>query len=112
MAWEWSHTEEAYEAVRTQIGQQPREWLEVVWAEWVTAKRVSSDMYSHAEFDNRTYATCLARAKGKTDDVLARCVWWWAEAYRTCTNGGHMAHCCPYGCMGHMLPFSPEEEVA
>jgi hypothetical protein len=37
MAWSWSHTGEAYENVKANIEAKPREWLEVVWAEWVAA---------------------------------------------------------------------------
>ena len=34
MAWSWSHETEAYAAVLANIHKQPREWLEVVFAEW------------------------------------------------------------------------------
>lgn len=112
MSWSWSHTSEAYENVRRQIESQPREWLETVWSEWVAA--VPDERFGinfHADLDLRKYELALVRAKRKTDEQLAEFIWNKTESLATCTNGGHEAHCCPFGCGCHFVPFDAPAEV-
>src|SRR5438874_1632728 len=115
MAWSWSHTSEAYEYAREELLEQEREWLEVVFAEWRAAQEKHSHINPvHANFNERKYERALKWAKSLRDDlaeeVLAEFIWEKMEAQATCTNGGWEAWCCPYGCVCHMVPFSPEEE--
>ncbi len=112
MTWEWSHTPEAYEAVRKNIFRKDRKWLEVVWAEWVTASNRDTRRMplGATNFDHRTYETALARTKNKMTGYLKEFIWECTEELRNCTNGGWEAHCCPYGCGCHMVPFHTEEE--
>jgi hypothetical protein len=102
MAWEWSHSVEAYQAVETNIRNQPRDWLETVYAEWCARDGNNLD-------DDR-YRESLMVANEMTDGELADFVWRRADEYRTCENGGWLAHCCPFGCLCHMVSFDAEEE--
>jgi hypothetical protein len=117
MTWEWSHSEGAYSHAEQHIRSKPREWLEVVWAEWVAAvPHPQHGMAFHANLDSRKYQKALVRAKNKTDEELADLIWQKASELRNCTNGGWEAHCCPFGCSCHMVPFDrnvqdPDGEV-
>lgn len=103
MSWEWSHSAEAYDAVETNIRSQPREWLEIVYAEW-RASQGKGGAFTD-QFDERKYGRALAFAKREdvSDELLMESIIGWTNELRTCTNGGWMAHCCPFGC--HMVPF-------
>jgi len=119
MAWEWSHSQEAYQAVQNQLSRKAeaaengdaseREWLLTICAEW--------DVKPHDGllFDkwNRKYErfkkanTRLASEQGW--QALADKIWELASDRATCDNGGWNAWMCPDGC--HTLPFTdPEEE--
>ncbi len=102
MTWEWSHAPEAHEAARANVESQPREWLEVVFAEWRSAYVADPDSFSQHK-----YTRALAMAKRLPDDVLADDIWEHMERQATCSNGGHVAYCCPYQC--HTVPFDGEE---
>ena len=118
MAWEWSHTDDAYQSVHEQIMQkaddanngdrEAQEWLLVVWAEW-KAENWRAWRCSHS-FDMRRYQSALRRAyRIATSEgwhQLAEDIWENAQEYRTCTNGGWEAYVCPSGC--HLIPFTPE----
>lgn len=98
MAWEWSHTNEAYDNAYQQVCAQDSAWLEVVYAEWQVADG----------WDEERYEAALSEAAILTDDVLADYIWEKMSEQRTCDNGGHNAWCCPDGC--HTVPFDPVEE--
>lgn len=101
MAWSWSHTNEAYEAVRQNISEQERHWLEVVYSEWCAYQ----DAESPNDFNEEIYEQSRSEAKKLPDDVLADFIWEKTQELATCTNGGHKAYCCPFGCICHQLPF-------
>lgn len=107
MAWEWSHSAEAYAHAREQVQVQSREWLETVFAEWTEHK--GKRRASTLDWNQKKYDFGLARAKTLPGDTLADFIWEKMEELATCTNGGWQAYCCPHGCMGHMVPFGPEE---
>jgi hypothetical protein len=112
MAWSWSHTNEAYEAVRLNIERQDREWLEVVWAEWIAA--IPDPRFGigfHAELDTKKYHKALVRAKRKSNDELAAFIWERTRDFATCENGGFEAWCCPFGCGCHMVSFDTPSDV-
>lgn len=112
MAWSWSHTQEAYDYAEQQIRAQPREWLEVVFAEWRAQQgKRGQQSDDNNLFNERKYNRALAYAKQHMSrQQLADYIWKKAEELRTCTNGGWQAYACPYGCGPHLVRFSPEEE--
>lgn len=110
MAWSWSHTQEAYDAVREQIFAQDREWLEVVWAEWKTAKKDRHGCYDQNNFNQKKYERMLKRAKKFDNETLAEEIWNFTQEYATCSNGGWEAYCCPFDCGCHQIPFTPPAE--
>jgi len=124
MTWEWSHTGEAYAAVDANIHDQPREWLTVVFAEWQAYASVpqhntpgssasdapDDDGVNRDPFTNGVYEKALELANTLPDDVLADDISEKTSEQALCTNGGWQAHCCPYGCGCHMVPFDHGEE--
>lgn len=106
MTWSWSHTQEAYQYCYEQVQKKPREWLEVVFAEW----EAHTDPEDCVSFDEERYEEALKRAKDLPEDVLADYIWERMSEQADCTNGGWEAHACPYGCGPHLVPFSDEEE--
>lgn len=108
MAWEWSHTPEAYENARLNTQDLPQGELAVIVAE-IKAKRWDDENEEEdLSFNNGKYEEFLAEAKELTQDVLADAVWAFAEEYRTCDNGGFNAYLCPYQC--HSVPFDRKED--
>jgi hypothetical protein len=100
MAWQWSHTAEAYADAYANVMALPRADLEVIFAEIKAAKPRE---YGEPDFVKARYAKALREARKLPDDILADAVWSFAEEHRTCTNGGHRAHVCPWGC--HTVAF-------
>lgn len=114
MSWEWSHTQEAYENVEHNLSTKPREWLEVVWAEWIaTFPNRNEPMIDKDQIDStwlRKFNQLMFRAKNKTNEYLIENIWQRMEQWRTCDNGGFLAHCCPHGCSPHKVPFDKEAQ--
>ena len=103
MSWEWSHTAEAYGNAYENLHALPRAELNVIYAE-ILATRQKTRYMGNPEFRQNRYPKCLAYAESMlADDTIADAIWEFAERYRTCTNGGHMAYVCPYGC--HRVSF-------
>ena len=102
MAWEWSHTPEAYENARNHLYEQDHGWLVVCLAE-IDASMSHPDYCGDHAFNNDKYKRRLPQLISLTKDVLANAIWRFAEEYRTCDNGGFNAHVCPYGC--HTVSF-------
>lgn len=117
MAWSWSHTQEAYNAVENQINRKAekaqdgerdeQEWLVVVSSEIdmngdSSAYPVWNKKYKKALVHN----TRLAIKEGW--QTLATKIWDFAQEHATCDNGGFNAWVCPDGC--HTLPFTDPEE--
>lgn len=97
MAWEWSHTPEAYANARRNLGRLDDD-LRVIWAEW--------EAYDGNDFDDSVYPDALARAEDIPHDVLADRIWEQMEEQATCDNGGWRAWACPFGC--HTVSFDEE----
>ena len=102
MAWAWSHSADAYADCCENVHNKPRDWLEVVFAEWHACKDPNMDSN---EFNQRKYNAALKRAKKLPNDILADYIWERMEEYATCTNGGHKAYACPSGCGCHLVSF-------
>lgn len=107
MAWQWAHGVEAYVDACANVHSRPREWLEVVYAEWKACK----DPHARPDdFSKWKYRRALAHAKTLSDEVLADYIWERMEEYAVCTNGGHKAYGCPSGCSPHLVPFALEDD--
>lgn len=107
MTWEWSHTNQTDENARLNLADKPRAWLEECLAEW-KATKYQSEFSGNPQFRDNRYEKCLAYVKGLPEDVIIDAIWEKAEELRSCTNGGYMAHMCPYGC--HMVSFDRQPE--
>lgn len=107
MAWEWSHTPEAYENVRNNISTLDHENLAVIVAEIAAKIWDDENEDKNLSFNNGKYDKFLSEAKELPHDLLADVVWKFAEKHRTCDNGGFNAHICPYGC--HTVSFDHED---
>lgn len=125
MSWEWSHTQEAYDAAETRVFLLGKKKLIDIHAEWKAWDREQEwerlnrlwlddegpepeeeiwlDVYEAA----RTDANKLLLVAGKT--ALAEYVWERMKEQATCDNGGFNAWCCPYGCGCHTVSFSELE---
>ena len=99
MAWEWSHTAEAYQDAETNLRALPQDTLAIIFAEW------------HAEgkngFSNYKHDRAKAKALKLPADIVADAVWEKAAEQATCTNGGWRAWVCPYGC--HTVAFECDD---
>jgi len=108
MAWQWSHSQEAYQNVREQIKILDVETLATILAEWSEYGRFQNPDYedSFGELYNKDLNTF----RNLPLDVLSDVVWDRASELSLCTNGGWLAHLCPYGCGCHMSPFDTVED--
>ena len=109
MAWEWSHTQEAYATAHENLQAVDLDELQVIYAEWESA---TLDECGGREHDSDLYFAALERVQRDRlpADVLADAIWERAAEQATCTNGGHEAWMCPHGCGPHLVPFSPVED--
>jgi len=102
MAWEWSHSQEAYDNARENLYNQSLQWLKICLAEIEAEQPINS-----GEFDERVYKIYMDSMKDITKDSresLIESIWdVMSTEIRTCDNGGFNAWCCPYGC--HTVPF-------
>lgn len=95
MAWEWSHTDEAYRDAQENVQHLSKKTLLVILREW---------SYEDMEKSGKNPSFRLHKGVRKLPkDVLADAVWERMEELRACTNGGWEAYCCPDGC--HTVPF-------
>ncbi len=100
MAWEWSHTDQAYANAEENLKDLGTDDLQVIYAEW---KAMNQD----GDFEPQVYKQHLKEAEDIADDILAGYIWERSSEQRTCTNGGHMAWVCPWGC--HLVSFDQED---
>lgn len=113
MAWEWSHTNEAYAAAEQNTRALPRRTLLIILREWAYQDRETAGGSPHQGSigpSGRVRGFRLpAGLRRLPTDVLADLVWQRAEEYRTCSNRGFDAYLCPDGC--HTVPFHSTEET-
>ncbi len=116
MTWSWPHTAEGEHAVRENIHALPRNVLVEVYAEWQAfhvAREEEPDAHEPFCVDtfHRTERNMQNKAIFLANDTLADYIFEQASGEdhgRTCSNGGHNAWICKYGC--HTVPFSITEE--
>lgn len=112
MAWEWSHTPEAYQDARLNLADLETAELRVIYAEWqanAPGGYYDDEGYQGDDFDQEAYDEALVEAVELSHDALVDYIWEQADQQRTCTNGGHQAWICPYGCGCHLVAFDRQE---
>lgn len=112
MAWEWSHTNEAYANAYDHVQRLPRKTLLVVLREWSYHDREIKGTLRGPVISPKTGRALGFRLpagiRRLCQDTLADLVWERAENHRTCDNGGWNAWICPDGC--HTVPFDPPDD--
>ncbi len=110
MAWEWSHTNEAYANAEANARELPRAELLTILREWAHRDRVDGDILRVRLGAKRPggFRLPVGIRQLATADLADR-VWERAEQLRTCTTGGHDAYLCPYGC--HTVPFDRDDDA-
>ncbi len=112
MAWEWSHSAEAYEAVRLNIGDLSRDDLREIYAEWRAdvphddEREYCYDDYFDEEIYNKTLRETVENKIH--DESLVGTIYDYAQDQAVCDNGGFEAWVCPYGC--HTVSFDRDSE--
>lgn len=101
MAWEWSHSQEAYENAKANLSNKPIGDLRIIYAEWKVSQ---SEHDKGAPELNEQYEQACLETLHMATDTLIDYIWDRMEELRTCDNGGHAAWSCPYGC--HTVSFS------
>jgi hypothetical protein len=97
MAWEWSHTPEAYADAEANLRDLPRNELKTIFAEWKVLEYAGKT-------DLGAFYTERKKARRFTNEQLADEIWRHASEKRTCSNGGHDCWVCPHGC--HTVSFT------
>ena len=113
MTWGWSHTPEAYRDAELNLRDMPVDELRIIWAEWQADKpRPDPDYPGDMEtgFCSDAYDAALRSCAAMAHDTLADDIWRMASELRLCTNGGHQAYMCPYGCEPHLVAFDIDPE--
>lgn len=120
MAWSWSHTQEAYEIARYNLGRLKKGELNTIYSEWRVhlheeeIKRKEGEAFDNdeeleIEFTHeqmmKMFEDTKREARKIPHDILADQIWEWASEASTCDNGGWNAWVCPDGC--HTVSFSP-----
>jgi len=109
VTWSWSHTQEAYDNARRNVASLDRETLEVIWSEIQTYRKMlyesGIDAPRSTLFDTTIYQEFRQDSRDMSRGQLADYIWNFMEQDRRCSNGGHRAYCCPYGCGPHRVSF-------
>ena len=112
MAWSWSHTSEAYRDAEANLISLPQSYLVEILAEW---KAWDGDTFApNIDVDKFDAIIESGEYSDVDPDILARAIWDKASDHktgRTCTNGGHDAWMCPFGCTKHMVSFTATPET-
>ena len=108
MSWSWSHSVEAYQAAENNMRDLPLEKLVIILAEW---KAAEPDEDGDTGFDQEKYTDAIHSIQSELEagtlykDMIEDDIWKRMSEQATCTNGGHEAHCCPFGCGCHLVGF-------
>lgn len=112
MAWNWSHTQQAYDNAYKNLSELPNDDLIIIWSE---IKSYNLNEYNLISFDEDLYNEKIKECKqiinnlsGNMEPIIDD-IWQFAsEELRTCDNGGFNAWLCPYGC--HTVSFDYKGE--
>lgn len=105
MAWEWSHTAEAYSNANNNLYLKDRSWIVECYGEWHALETDDDGELDYNSFDQEAYSAAVEEAADMTIDELIDYIWNRMSEHATCDNGGFNAYCCPSGC--HTVPFDP-----
>lgn len=110
MTWEWSHTNEAYAAVRENLERLPLTDLACIASEWYAWGGGGEDDFDSDKYNAR-YSELLAEIERGVlaSDILADWIYDKASEQSSCSNGGWDAYVCPFHC--HSVAFHTESEV-
>ena len=108
MAWSWSHTTEAYHNAEQNIANLSDEKVAEIWAEWNACEDAEQPELDNDRYE-RMHAAAMERIREGRRDELEEEIWGKASELATCTNGGHEAWLCPFGCGCHMVSFDKED---
>lgn len=106
MAWSWSHTPDGIQNVLDNISKLSDAQLATIFGEWC-ASTPGTDSFNEKVY-HRARKVAYRLIEEGCRDVLIEVVQTRTENLGLCTNGGHYAWVCPYGC--HFVSFSPETE--
>ena len=110
MAWEWSHTQEAYDNVKDNLSELSKTDLIVIYAEIKSSTMMEHFTYDLNDIKFRFYVQHITRQVDNHKlalDSIVEFIYEFASDYRTCDNGGFNAYVCPYGC--HIVSFDKKE---
>ena len=118
MAWDWSHTPEAYSNAKLNMMDLCHETLAVIYAEIRAHESEHNDKFSKNKYTEErgegfslaVYEPELLLARKMPSHELTEFIWSFMKEYRTCDNGGFNAYCCPGGC--HTVSFDRKDEDA
>jgi hypothetical protein len=108
MAWDWSHTAEAYANARENLAHLELVDLHIIFGEWRANQLKGGINADNFTFNEYRYRRAIPYAESLSREALEKWIWEKMEAQALCTNGGHDAWCCPYGC--HVVTFDKKEE--
>ena len=108
MAWEWSHTAEAYNNALENLNRLPKRELLTILREWAYKDREDRGTIRRRAGSTRIPGFRLPAGLARLDrSHLADLIWERAESLATCDNGGFRAWVCPDGC--HTVSFDPKD---
>lgn len=105
MAWEWSHSQEAYRDAELNLEEQSIDWLREVLIE------IIHHQYGDYGLSFELLEEHIQKEFDEWDkEKLVELIWEHASTQnRTCDNGGFNAWMCPTGC--HTVPFDRNENT-
>lgn len=106
MAWEWSHSPEAYENAKKNLTDLSQEVLATIYSEIIGYKHDELCEDGELTFKYSMYEAERQNALKREKDFLIGFIWAFMEDFRTCDNGGYNAYACPHGC--HTVSFDRE----
>ena len=99
MAWEWSHTQEAYDTAEKNLYKKSRKFLSECYGEIKANQPPDGFEHQDNDFDEALYNEAMREAASMDKEELADFIWTYAsEDLRTCDNGGYSPWMCPHGC--------------
>lgn len=107
MTWSWSHTQEGMQNVENAIRELDDDTLAQIYTEWICAIVVKGEyIFSRSLRDRGAFKTAVNLVENMRAELIDFIIDK-TNAHAECTNGGHEAHICPFGC--HRVSFDSDE---